>query len=85
MTCTHLDIIIVQSSMVIKFISLEDQEKSKPKPSHILSVEIMILRLTEIWSNDGDSQYIQLAEPELKDYKEYPELMLVDTKYCVKS
>ena len=45
----------------------------------------MILRLTEIWSSDGDSQYIQLAEPELKDYKEYPELMLVDTKYCVKS
>ena len=45
---------------------------------------IKFLSYTEIWSTDGESKYIQLAEPKLVDYQEYPELMLVDTKYCVK-
>ena len=44
-----------------------------------------MLRLTEIWTKDDKSETIQLAEPNLNDYKEYPELMLVDTKFCVKA
>ena len=39
---------------------------------------------TEIWSIDGQSKNIQLAEPTLNDYTWYPELMIVDTNYCVK-
>ena len=42
------------------------------------------LSYTEIWSIDGESKNIQLAEPKLDSYSGYLELMLVDTNYCVK-
>jgi len=45
---------------------------------------INIFRYTEIWSTDGQSKIIELAEPELSEYKWYPELILVDPQHCVK-
>ena len=42
------------------------------------------LRFTEIWSDDESSTNIELAEPQLSDYQHYPELILVDTHFCVK-
>ena len=87
MTYIHLGYGTVQSSMVIRFTSLEDLEHSKQKfcKAKILD-HIKFLRYTEIWSTDEESKYIQLAEPKLNqtDYFSYPELMLVDSKYCVK-
>ena len=41
-----------------------------------------LLSYTEIWSDDENSKNIQLAEPKLNDYHDYPELVLVDTKFC---
>ena len=41
-------------------------------------------RYTEIWSIDGESKIIKLADPQLDGYSYYPELFLVDIDYCVK-
>ena len=38
---------------------------------------------TEIWSDDNGSKSIKLADPKLNYYDYYPELILVDTKFCV--
>ena len=43
-----------------------------------------IFRYTEIWRDDEGSKSIKLANPKLTDYRWYPELVLVDTKFCVK-
>ena len=43
-----------------------------------------IFRYTEIWSLDGQSKNIKLDVPQLGGYYDYPELLLVDTTYCVK-
>ena len=43
------------------------------------------LRYTEIWSDDEGSKNIKLADPKLSGYSEYPELVLVDTNFCIKS
>ena len=40
-------------------------------------------RYTEIWSDDQGSKSIKLAEPNLNGYYHYPELILVDTRFCV--
>ena len=45
---------------------------------------INIFRYTEIWSTDGQSKIIELAEPKLTDYLYYPELILVDPQHCIK-
>lgn len=42
-------------------------------------------RYTEIWSLDGHSSNIKLADPQLDKYYDYPELLNVDIDYCVKS
>ena len=44
----------------------------------------LIFRYTEIWSDDEGSKSIKLADPKLNGYFYYPELMLVDTNFCVK-
>ena len=69
--------------MVIKSMSLVDPVQSK---SVYLKVEKSSLfrRYTEIWSLDGQSKNIKLADPQLTDYRYYPELLLVDTTFCVK-
>ena len=69
--------------MVIKSMSLVDPVQSK---SVYLKVEKSSLfrRYTEIWSLDGQSKNIKLADPQLTDYCYYPELLLVDTTFCVK-
>lgn len=38
---------------------------------------------TEIWSLDGESYNIKLAQPKLMEYFYYPELFVVDADYCV--
>ena len=43
-----------------------------------------VFRYTEIWSLDGISKNIKLAEPILGVYNAQPELFLVDTSFCVK-
>ena len=43
------------------------------------------VRYTEIWNLDGRSKNIKLADPQLVGYNYFPELLLVDTTYCVKS
>ena len=44
----------------------------------------IFLRYTEIWSDDGGSKTIKLVDPKLNGYYNYPELVLVDTQFCVK-
>ena len=41
---------------------------------------------TEIWSLDDNDDYIniQIAEPNLNNYRFYPELFLVDSDFCTK-
>ena len=43
----------------------------------------LFLRYTEIWSDDEGSKSIKLADPKLSSYYRYPELILVDTQFCV--
>ena len=42
------------------------------------------IQYVEIWSFDGESKNIKLAEPILVGYNAHPELLLVDTSFCVK-
>ena len=85
MTCNQLDGTTEQSSMVIKSTSLEELTHSESEIRTFFKVLYhSILRYTEIWSDNGDSKSIKLADPMLKDYYHYPELVLVDTKFCVK-
>ena len=58
---------------------------SKVLKNGVPPVYLKNLRYTEIWSNDGESKSIKLADPQLDDYFHYPELFLVDIDYCVKS
>ena len=44
---------------------------------------IVIFRYTEIWSDDEGSKNIKLADPKLNEYIYHPELILVDTQFCV--
>ena len=41
---------------------------------------------TEIWSLDGNDDHvnIQIAEPNLNNYRYYPEMFLVDSDFCTK-
>ena len=94
MAYTQLDNIIVQSQMAIKFMSLADLEQSKfwiwkfllSQKFWLLNFifTTLILRYTEIWSDNEGSKNIKLAEPKLDTYWAYPELILVDTQFCVK-
>ena len=43
-----------------------------------------LFRYTEIWSDSEGSKSIKLADPKLDNYYDFPELVLVDTKFCVK-
>ena len=43
----------------------------------------LFLRYTEIWSDDEGSKSIKLADPKLENYRDYPELILVDTQFCI--
>ena len=47
-------------------------------------IVLNFFRYTEIWSANEESKIIQLSEPQLDGYKWYPELMIVDTTFCVK-
>ena len=62
---------------------LEDMEDNSKLKLRLNSNYWYEFSYTEIWSSDETSKYIKLAEPKLTDYYHYPELMLVDTKYCV--
>ena len=93
MAYTQLDNIIVQSQMAIKFMLLEEMEKGKTWIWKSLLSEkfclrnvflTLFLRYTEIWSDNEGSKNIKLAEPKLTNYQYYPELILVDTQFCVK-
>ena len=74
--------------MAIKFMSLEDTEQGwynfSYEPNEFDQFTDLNLRYTEIWSDDEGSKSIKLADPKLSGYYEYPELVLVDTKFCVK-
>jgi len=95
MTYNQLVTIIVQSPMAIKFMSLAEVEHSKfwiwkfllSQKFWLLNFffATVFLRYTEIWSNNEGSKNIKLAQPKLTDYVFYPELILVDTQFCVKS
>ena len=50
----------------------------------IVNLTMIFQRYTEIWSDDESSKAIKLAEPQLELYNNFPELVLVDTKFCVK-
>ena len=41
---------------------------------------------TEIWSLDetDNTVYVKIAEPNLNDYRMYPELFIVDSDFCIK-
>ena len=73
--------------MPIKFMSLVEEERGKLNfEIHETPFRILLFRLryTEIWSDDRGSKSIKLADPKLGDYDRYPELFLVETKFCVK-
>ena len=70
--------------MAIKFMSLEEKEKSKFYSETFFKISYFPFRYTEIWNDDEGSKGIKLADPKLNGYYEYPELVLVDTKFCVK-
>ena len=67
--------------MVIKSTSLEDLELSKFE-NEPETVKYHFFRYRETWSNGDEFKYI-LTEPKLSDYYHYPELLLVDSNYCV--
>ena len=76
---------IVLKPMEIKSTLLGVLEYSKSfKYSQLVIIYLKNFRYTEIWSNDGESKSIKLADPQLDNYYEYPELFLVDIDYCVK-
>ena len=92
MICNLIVEIIVQSSMAIKFIILAEMpEMSKSKFSFFKSRDFserivsFSFRYTEIWSDDEGSKNIKLAYPILNNYNHYPELVLVDVNFCVKT
>ena len=85
MTCNQLEEITVQSSMVTKFMWLVEETDGESKMITFCLLKYTFLRYTEIWSDDGGSKSIKLADPKLKDYHYYPELVVVDTQFCVKS
>ena len=74
---------LARSSMVIKYTLLAVMEISKFKCC-CKNRDFVIFRYTEIWSLDGESKIIKLAEPRLNSYYKYPALLLVDTNFCVK-
>ena len=41
-------------------------------------------RCTEIWSYENGKRHTELADPQLYDFTDYPELALVNTNFCVK-
>ena len=61
---------------------LEEAEKGKFYSDTLFIISCV--RYTEVWSDDEGSKSIKLADPKLNSYYYYPELMLVDTKFCVK-
>ena len=46
-------------------------------------VEVKRLRDTEIWALDGDIINKKSTEPTLSYYANYPELFVVDPRFCV--
>ena len=71
--------------MVTKFTLLVEAENSKLKQIASKNLYVAFFRYTEIWSPDGQSKNIKLANPQLHGYSSYPELLLVDVKFCVKA
>ena len=57
---------------------------SKPIIQHKDFIHLDFRFYTEIWSDDKGSKSIKLADPKLDSYNYYPELVLVDTNFCVK-
>ena len=84
MTYNQLEDITEQSSMVTKFTWLVEKTNGESKMVTFCLLLYMFLRYTEIWSDDGGSKSIKLADPKLNSYYYYPELVLVDTEFCVK-
>ena len=87
MTFNQLVMAIVQLLTETKYILSADLEQSKSQNHRKLYGVQLILyffRYTEMWSLDGESKNIELAQPELGAYYRYPELVLVDINFCVK-
>ena len=89
MICNQDEIVIVQSWMVIRFMWLADIKKGKrltelsSLSSPLGKSSTLFSRYTEIWSEIEGSKSIKLADPKLEEYIWYPELVLVDTNFCV--
>ena len=78
-------IAIEQLQMKIEFMSSVEQEHCKA--FHIQpALIIYLLSKTEIWSLDenDDTVNMEIAEPNLKNYQFYPELIIVDSDFCTK-
>ena len=50
------------------------------------NIHPFIISETEIWTLDGndDTINIKIAEPNLNNYVDYPELFIVDSDFCTK-
>lgn len=70
--------------MVTKFSLSVDSENSKSEMFQIEKSYSQYFRYTEIWSDKNGTKKIELAEPQLVDHFDYPELALVDTNFCVR-
>ena len=85
MTFNQYDMAIARLLMVIKYTLLAEAKVYHSKLKSVaFENDLALLRYTEIWSLDGESKNIKLADPQLSHYYKYPELLLVDTKFCVK-
>ena len=68
--------------MVMEFTLLVEPAQGKLRESNTNHFDYF--KYTEIWNLDGRSKNIKLADLQLVEYN-FPELLLVDTSYCVKS
>ena len=53
----------------------------------LIKIFIHLLRKTEIWTlqyENDDTINVKIAEPNLVDYRYKPELLIVDSDYCIK-
>ena len=83
MVYNHLDMHIELLSMKKRSLLLAEATISESEAVADSTIQTKNFRHTEIWSLDGESYNIKLAQPKLMEYFYYPELFVVDADYCV--
>ena len=84
-TFINHDVPIERSQMVIEFMSSVEKEHCK----NFRVKSILLINLfskTEIWSLDDNDVTVnmKIAEPNLSNYYNSPELFIVDSDFCTK-